>query len=81
MIKAHTHPLSYLCTATFILFLLSQSIHAQTDMTREERIKILEALKAMPFWRRVSQEARYRKRNTISKVLICRPFPYLWMPS
>lgn len=45
MIKAHTHPLSYLCTATFILFLLPQSIHAQTDMTREERIKILEALK------------------------------------
>ena len=67
MIKAHTHPLSYLCTATFILFLLPQSIHAQTDMTREERIKIL--------------EASYRKRNTISKVLICRPFPYLWMPS
>ena len=28
----------------------------------------------MPFWRRVSQEASYRKRNTISKVLICRPF-------
>ena len=45
MIKAHTHPLSYLCTAIFILFLLPQSIHAQTDMTREERIKILEALK------------------------------------
>ena len=45
MIKAHTYPLSYLCAATFILFLLPQSIHAQTDMTREERIKILEALK------------------------------------
>ena len=49
MIKAHTHPLSYLCTATFILFLLPQSIHAQTDMTREERIKILEALHWYPF--------------------------------
>ena len=47
MIKDPLHiPYSYLCTATFILFLLPH-VHSMptTDMTREERIKILEALK------------------------------------
>ena len=67
MIKAHTYPLSYLCAATFILFLLPQSIHAQTDMTREERIKILEALKESDtiLEKLASQEASCRKRGTI----------------
>ena len=67
---------------SFILFLLPQSIHAQTDMTREERIKILEALKESDaILEKSISGSQLPETNTISKVLICRPFPYLWMPS
>ena len=45
MIKVCTYFLLYLCTATFFLFLLPHSVSAQQEMTREERIKILETLK------------------------------------
>ena len=45
MIKVYTYFLLYLCTATFFLFLLPHSVSAQQEMTREERIKILETLK------------------------------------
>lgn len=45
MIKAHTYFLLYFCTATFLLFLSPHSASAQQEMTREERIKILETLK------------------------------------
>ena len=45
MIKARTYTLLYLCAVTLILFLSPLPAGAQKDMTREERIKILEALK------------------------------------
>lgn len=45
MIKAYTYSLLYLCTVICFLFLLPYSVNAQNEMTREERIKILEILK------------------------------------
>ncbi len=45
MINVYTYFLLYLCTSTFFLFLLPHAVSAQQEMTREERIKILETLK------------------------------------
>ena len=45
MIKAYTYSLLYFCTVICFLFLLPYSVNAQNEMTREERIKILEILK------------------------------------